>query len=83
MLFERSRSTGSLINWPGGKPRDRPDIPDHAVPLLKAAGLTARMGDNVYEIVDSYGNALQLPFGCALGDWAVAIDQLKGQNHGG
>lgn len=77
MLFERSRTSGSLISWPGGKPRDRPDIPDHAVPLLKAAGFTARMGDNVYEIVDNCGNALQLPWGCPLDAWVAAIEQLK------
>lgn len=76
MLFEESRLTGSAINWPGGKPRDRVAVPDHAVPLLEAAKLRAQVGVNVYEIINERGDALQLPFGCTHEEWAAAIAQL-------
>lgn len=77
MLFDERRTIGSL-SWPGGRPRDQVNIPDLAVPLLAAAGLSARVGYNVYEIVNTRGDALQLEFGCLPADWEAAIAQLKG-----
>lgn len=76
MLFE-TRGTGALVNWPAGKPRDPVNIPDHAVPLLAAAKLTAKVGHNCYEIINGRGDALVLPFGCTHDDWHAAIAQLK------
>lgn len=77
MLFDETRRSGA-VSWPGGRPRDQVTIPDLAVPLLASAGLTARVGHNVYEIVNNRGDALQLDFGCIPADWEAAITQLKG-----
>lgn len=77
MLYEQ-RMTGSVINWPGGKPKDRPNPgtnPEIATHLQKWDCRIEWASDH-YELINKHGDAIEMSVTAGLGDWADAIEQL-------
>jgi hypothetical protein len=63
------------INWPGGKPSDKPEIQEPRIlSLLAEYNFTVRTGNNCYEIVNAVGDVIELPFGDD--GWEEACEQL-------
>jgi hypothetical protein len=77
VLYEQ-KPTGPVIIWPRGKPTDKvqPPTEPRIVAWLTAAKCIVKIGFNCYEIVNEKGDALELPFGCRIEDWPVAIAQV-------
>lgn len=76
MLYEQKLS-GPVVNWPQ-RPKDAVQVP--AEPQIRQwlenYKCTCRVGHNCYEIVNEKGDALELPFGVAIGGWLIAIKQV-------
>lgn len=83
MLYEQ-KLTGSVIMWPGGKPKDGPAPPaqPEIVAMLAARECIVKMGFNCYEIVNKRGDALEFPYNGTLIEWHNAIEQVAGYCEG-
>lgn len=76
MLVDWNKAlSGKVVHWPLGPPGDRPSIPTDPTILavLVRHKVSVRIGDNCYEVVNSRGDALQLPFGVKLVEWEPAV----------
>lgn len=80
-FWKHPRDDGTRIYWPGGGLHSRtghvvqPPAPDTpAGQVLARFGFTCKIGQNCYEIVNSQGDALELPFDDH--DWEGACAEL-------
>lgn len=81
MLYEQ-KLTGTVIPWPNAAHRKTAGIaiPPQVDEIAKALSdneCTAKQGNNCYEVVNKYGDAIELPYGCAIQEWVDAAKQLK------
>lgn len=68
--------SGGSIHWPV-RPVVRVEIPqvDHVTAALDKRGFKARVGDNCYEILNSKGDCVEVPFGDD--GWEEACAELE------
>lgn len=81
VIFE-TKMTGTVINWPGGKPKDRPDPgtnPEISVHLKKWDCRIEWASDH-YELINKHGDAIEMPVTATIPEWAEACEQL-GRHH--
>lgn len=77
MLYEQ-RMTGPVINWPRGKPPDRPNPgtnPEIAAVLTKWE-CRIEWASTHYELINKHGDAIEMSVTAGLGDWTDACQQL-------
>lgn len=77
MLYEQ-KMTGPTINWPGGKPKDRPDPgsnPEISVHLTKWECRVIFASDH-YELINKHGDAIEMSLVAPIAEWADACQQL-------
>lgn len=77
--FKHPRDNGERIRWPLGKPPDRPAMPTDPgiLAVLNEFRFSVKLGESCYEIINSKGDALQLPFGSLLNAWREACEILE------
>lgn len=81
MLYEQKLS-GSIINWPNPLHKKTaviaipPDVPA-IKEILARNECTCKQGANCYEVVNKFGDAIELPYTATLQDWEEAAVQLK------
>lgn len=81
MLYEQ-KITGPIIAWPNPAHRKTaaiaipPQVPEILAALAENE-CTAKQGADCYEVVNKYGDAIELPYGCSVEDWQQASKQLK------
>lgn len=77
MLYEQ-KMTGQIINWPRGKPPDRPNPgtnPEIAVHLKKWDCRVEWASDH-YELINKHGDAIEMPVTSTVPEFAAACEQL-------
>lgn len=64
------------ILWPGKKPSDKPELQDlQLLAVIAKYGFKVKTGINCYELINSKGDVLEVPFGD--NDWAGACEELE------
>lgn len=86
MLYEQKLS-GPVILWPNPAHKKIaviaiPPQVDEIQQALTDNECTAKQGHNCYEVVNKYGDVIELPYGCSIEDWQLAAKQLK-EHRGG
>lgn len=81
-FWKHPRDSGERLRWPGGREQflsgHKVEAPAPETPagrILARYGFTCKVGYNVYEIVNSNGDALELPFDDH--DWEGACAELQ------
>lgn len=67
------------IFWPGGRrPKDAVGIPEQPriVEALAKWKCTAKVAHNVYDVINEYGDATEIPFGASIEEWEAAAEYM-------
>lgn len=66
------------IHWPGGRPKDQVGVPTNPRILVALAKwkCTARVIHNGYDVINQFGDAIELPFAASIEDWEQAAEQV-------
>lgn len=67
------------INWPAGRPKDTVGVPQNPriVEALKRWECTARVIHNAYDVINKYGDAIEIPFGASEELWEQACETVS------